>query len=265
MINNGEEVLTLIDKIHNEKPYGTVLIRANDILNYLLNCNTHPTLAEISTGLKFSKPTTLKILNTLELLGWVIRYDQTKQYFLGTQLISFGDKALASMDLVKIARPYLTELRDKTQETINLGIVQNEHIILIDKLESPMSVKLQSTIGGQMNLYSSSMGKAVLATYKPSHFKDYLATHQLTSLTNHTITSAKKLQEDINLIKQTGFAMDNEENEADVFCLGATIKKNNRLYGAFSISTPTYRLPEERKNKFVRLLLNTQAEIENKI
>lgn len=246
----------------NEKPYGTVLLRASDILNYLLQVESPPTLADISTALSFSKPTTLKILNTLELLHWVRRDDETKQYFLGTQLISLGDKALSSMDLVKIVHPYLAKLCDETQETINLGIVENEHIVLIDKIESPMSVKLHSIIGGQMNLYSSSMGKAVLATYSPDHLKNYLDAHSLNALTPHTITSSKKLLENIDLIKQTGFSMDDEENEPDVFCLGATIKKGNRLYGAFSISTPVYRLPEDRKNKFVRLLLNTQEAIE---
>lgn len=247
------------------KPYGTVLLRANDILNYLLNSQTAPTLGDISTALNFSKPTTLKILNTLQLLRWIHRSPRTKQYYLGTQLISYGDKALDSMSLVSLARPYLLKLRDETEETINLGIVQDEHIVLIDKLESPMSVKLQSTIGGQMNLYSSSMGKAILATYSNSHLRQYLQTHRLKALTKNTITTDHKLEENIKLIKEAGFSMDNEENEQDVFCLGAVIKKNKRVYGAFSISTPVYRLPEDRKNKFVRLLLNTQAKIENAI
>lgn len=247
------------------KPYGTVLLRANDILNYLLNSQTAPTLAEINRALNFSKPTTLKILNTLELLRWVHRNDRTKQYYLGTQLISYGDKALETMSLVNIARPYLLKLRDETEETINLGIVEDEHIVLIDKLESPMSVKLKSTIGGQMNLYSSSMGKAILATYTNHHLQRYLQTHKLKPITKNTIVTENKLEENLRLIRETGFSMDNEENEKDVFCLGAVIKKSKRVYGAFSISTPAYRLPEERKNKFIRLLLNTQAALDKAI
>ena len=250
---------------NTSKPYGTVLLRANDILKFLLNSIDPPTLATISAGIGFSKPTTLKILNTLELLDWVHRDEQTKQYYLGTQLISFGDKALESMSLVNLTRPFLMKLRDETKETINLGIVRDEHIVLVDKLESPMSIKLQSTIGGEMNLYSSSMGKAILATYSNDHLKRYLDTHKLNPLTKNTITTATKLQSDIKLIKQTGFSMDNEENEPDIFCLGAVIRKDKRVYGAFSISTPTYRLPQDRKNEFIRLLLNTQVEIEKNL
>lgn len=252
-------------KSTTEKPYGTVLIKANNILQYLLECPEPQTLAEISKGMKAAKPTTLKILNTLELLGWVHRDSLTKQYFLGTQLITYADKALKSIDIAKIAYPYLQKLRDETQETINLGILRDQKVILIQKLESPQSIKLQSTIGGTMNLYSSAMGKAILATFTTQQLNDYLSTHDLKALTSNTLTSSTKLRKNIGLIKQTGFAMDSQENEPDVFCIGATIKKGTRLYGAFSISTPSYRLPEERKNKFVRLLLNTQAEIENAI
>lgn len=248
-----------------EKPYGTVLIRANEILNYLLKCPDPQTLAEISEGLNASKPTTLKILNTLEMLGWVRRDEQTKHYLLGTQLITYADKALKSINLPEITRPYLQQLRDETQETINLGILRDNKVFLIEKLESPQSIKLQSTIGGSMNLYSSAMGKAIMATFTPKELQDYLKNTKLEPMTSNTITTATKLRKDIDLIKQTGFSMDDSENEEDIFCLGATIRKGGRLYGAFSISTPKYRLSEERKNKFVRLLLNTQAEIEESI
>lgn len=71
-------------------------------------------------GMKAAKPTTLKILKTLELLGWVHRDPLTKHYFLGTQLITYADKALKSIDIAKIAYPSLQKLRDETQETINL-------------------------------------------------------------------------------------------------------------------------------------------------
>lgn len=243
------------------KLYGSVLLKANEILQYLLKCPQAQTLAQICKGMAVAKPTTLKILNTLEVLGWVRRDELTKQYFIGAQLISYADKALKSMDITKIANPYLQELRDKTQETINLGILRNEKVFLVKKIESPQSIKLQSTIGGTMNLYSSAMGKAILATFSSEKLKKYLEKQTLKSLTPNTIVSSTELQQNIKLIRQTGFAMDNEENENEVFCLGAALKKEGRLFGAFSISTPKYRLSEDRKNKFVRLLLNTQEEI----
>lgn len=245
------------------KPYGTVLIKAKDILDFLFARPDAPTLSDISTGLHASKPTTLKILTTMDMLGLVRRDSITKQYYLGTQLVAYAQKALASFDISNIARPFLQELRDQTGETINLGVIRDEKIVLIEKLESPASIKLQSTIGGTMNMYSSAMGKAVLSTYSRDHLKEYFESHQLQPITNYTITSQSKLIQNLKTIEETGVSIDNEENEPDVFCLGATIRKNDRIYGALSISTPKYRLPKERQTQFVRLLLNAQHSIEN--
>lgn len=136
-------------------------------------------------------------------------------------------------------------------------------MILVEKLESPTSIKLQSTIGGSMNMYSSAMGKAVLATYDAKELQAYFKSHKLTPMTPHTITTPTKLQQDLKTIQELGVAIDNEENEEEVYCLGAALQKNGELYGAFSISTPKYRLPKERRAAFVRLLLDTRHAIEN--
>lgn len=248
---------------NESKPYGTVLIKAKDILDFLLATTDPPTLSDISRGLHASKPTILKILGTLESLGFVWRDTTTKQYFLGTQFVPYAQKAIATFNIVRVARPYLEDLRDKTQETINLGIVRDNKMILVEKLESPTSIKLQSTIGGSMNMYSSAMGKAVLATYDAKELQAYFKSHKLTPMIPHTITTPTKLQQDLKTIQELGVAIDNEENEEEVYCLGAALQKNGELYGAFSISTPKYRLPKERRAAFVRLLLDTRHAIEN--
>lgn len=247
------------------KPYGTVLIKAKEILDFLLAANDPPTLSDISRGLHSPKPTTLKILSTLETLGFVWRDTDSKRYFLGTHFIPYAQKALATFNIVNVARPFLEDLRDKTEETINLGIERNNKIILVEKLESPRSIKLQSTIGGSMNLYSSAMGKAVLATFSSKSLDSYFKSTKMVPMTPHTITTPSKLQKDLNSIKELGVSVDNEENEEEVFCLGASIVRDGQLYGAFSISAPKYRMPQERRSAFVRMLLDTKHAIESAI
>jgi DNA-binding IclR family transcriptional regulator len=131
-------------KPKQQKPYGTVLIKAKDILDYLMKADDPPSLADMSAALSSSKPTILKILNTLDMIGFVRRDESTKRYYLGTELIPYAQKALDSFDIAKVARPFLENLRDETNETINLGIVRNDKIVLVEKLESPNSIKLES-------------------------------------------------------------------------------------------------------------------------
>lgn len=245
------------------KPYGTVLIKAKDILDFILTAPDAPTLAEISAGLKASKPTVFKILTTMTGLGLLWRDAQTKQYFLGTQFAAYGQKALTGFNIAKVARPFLLQLRDETQETINLGIVRNDLVVLIEKLESPNSITLHSTIGGTMNLYSSAMGKVILSTYDQPTLTHYLAQHQLTPLTAHTITEPAVLTTELGAVADSGIAIDNEENEPEVYCLGATITQHHHLFGAFSVSTPKYRLTPARRNEFMTLMRQAKQAIEH--
>ncbi|MCI1892825.1 MAG: IclR family transcriptional regulator [Schleiferilactobacillus perolens] len=247
------------------KLYGSVLIKAKEIMDYLLMQPKSPTLAELSRGLNSSKSTTLKILKTMEHLGFVRREEETKRYVLGTQLIPYATKAISSFDIANVAQPYLEKLRDETGETINLGIPVNQRIVLVSKLESSNSIRLQSTIGGSMNMYSSAMGKAVLATYSADQLKRFLDTTDLRPVTQNTITNQNELRHDLKIIQEVGVAVDNEENEPEAFCLGAVLKKDTQLYGAFSISTPKYRMTPERRAGFIRMLLNTQHDIQEAI
>lgn len=245
------------------KLYGTVLIKAKKILDFLVQSENAPSLAEISLGTNLPKPTALKILDTLNYLGFVRKDEDTLQYYLGTSLITYAEKARASIDISKIAMPYLKNLRDETKETVNLGIVENQKIILINKLESTQSIKLQSFIGGSMELYCSGMGKAVLATYSEKQLQKYLDTHQLKPFTSHTITSESVLKDNLHNVKISGFAVDDEEKQNEVFCIGSVIKKNDKIYGAFSLSMPKFRLSEAKRIKFIQLILQTQQEINN--
>lgn len=243
------------------RPYGTVLIKQKEILDFLLQYNGEPTLAEISKGLGRPKPTILKVLNTMELIGFVRKNEDTKQYALGVSLIPYAQKAISSFDIVATANPYLKKLRDLTQETVNLGVVREDKVVLIQKLESPQSVKMHSEIGGTMPLYSSAMGKAALATFSQIQLINYLHNVTLESVTSHTITSPEVLTDDLKIIERNNYATDDEENEKDVFCIGTTIYKNGHLYGMFSVSTPKYRLSEDRKKKFIRLIKEAREAI----
>lgn len=247
------------------KLYGTVLIKAKEILDFILSSTRPPTLLDISQGVDQSKPTVLKILTTLSALNFVRRDDDTKRYYLGTQLLAYADKALTSFDIRSFALPSLTKLRNQTEETVNLGVPVHQRIALIDKLESPSSIKLKSVIGGTMNMYSSAMGKAILAEYSPDSLSSYLDNTDFSSLTPNTIVTASELRKNLKFVQQVGISIDDEENEPEVFCIGAALKKNNQIYGAFSISAPKYRINEERRKLFIQLALETQHEIEQQL
>lgn len=133
----------------DKRLYGAVLLKAKEILDFISNSETALTLKEISIGTNITKPTTLKILQTLEYCGFVRSSGIDRQYYLGTIFIKYGDKTLNSFNLTKIAMPFLNKLRDQTTEAINLGIVENNKIILLDRANSTNSIRFDLVRGEQ--------------------------------------------------------------------------------------------------------------------
>lgn len=245
-----------------KKAYGTVLIKAKAILDYMMSQDTGLTLKEISEGIQAPKSTTLKILTTMGEQNIIWRNDDTKQYFFGTELIGYGQRALADFDISRIALPFLKKLRDKTEETVHLGIEQNNKVVYLQKLESPQSINLKSRIGGKLNLYSSAMGKAILASKTPEELDEYFSKETLKPVTDYTIISISELNKQIAAVKENGYSIDDKENQPEVVCVGAVLQKNGQVYGAFSVSTPDYRLGDHRRDQIIQYVLETKREIE---
>lgn len=241
--------------------YGTVLLKSKKILDYISSRNEAPTLKQISDGVNIAKPTVFKILQTLEYCGFVRSSSITKQYYLGTALINYGYKAAQSFDISNIAMPFLNKLRDETTEAVNLGILENNRIILLNRAKSSNNIRFDLELGGAMEMYSSAMGKALLSTYSEEQLNRYLDQTALTPLTKNTITNREDLLEELSKIKQQGYALDNIENQEGIYCIGFPLIKNDHIFGAFSISAPVFRVDDDKIKNWIKLGTETKKEI----
>ena len=106
--------------MENKKPYGTVLIKASKILDYLAE-NQDVSLQTIAKGVGMTSSTVLKILDTLLMIGYVNKNSE-KNYRLGAKLIRYANKNIEQIDLVELTLPFLEQLQQKIDETIHLGV-----------------------------------------------------------------------------------------------------------------------------------------------
>lgn len=247
--------------MENQKPYGTVLIKAAGILDYIAD-HANATLQEISRGTENTNSTTLKILDTLTLIGYVQK-KADKTYNLGSKLIRYANKNIEQLDLIEVTLPYLEKMQEAVDETIHLGILSNQEIVYINKLEPRnQSIRMSSKIGVARPLYSSAMGKAALAEFTEEQYQQYLSSHELVPFTENTIVNPLKLAKEIAEAKQNGIAYDNEEMEKDIFCIGAAIVVEQQVIGTFSVSLPKYRLTPSFEEKIISVVKETKALIE---
>ncbi len=250
-------------KMENAKqPYGTVLIKAASILDFLSAKKEPQALNVIAQETGLTSSTALKILDTLLLIGYVKKHPETKKFELGSALIKYANKYLANLDISKISYPYLKELQNSLDETIHLGILEGDEILTVNKLETNKPIVcLNSRIGLSKPLYCSAMGKAVLSEMTESEILAYLNRVELKALTESTITDSETLFKQLEDVKRNGYAIDDSEGEKDVYCLGVSLVMNNQTYGAFSVSVPSYRISPAVKDEIVTAILKTKENI----
>ena len=246
------------------KPYGTVLLKAAAILDFLAQ-HANAKLQEIAVGTTMTPSTTLKILDTLTLIGYVEK-TPLKEFKLGMKFLHYGQETLAQFELPEIAAPFLIELQNQIDETIHLGILENNEILYVDKLEPKhQNITMSSKIGITRPMYSSAMGKAVLAEFSRKDLEQFLADVPLTAYTENTITNPLRLEKELDLVQKNEVAFDDEEMEKDIFCIGAAVVVNHQIKGAFSVSVPKYRLTSQKKAEIIAAILETKDKIQAKM
>lgn len=241
-----------------------MLIKAAIILDFLA-ANPNSTLQAITKGTKLTASTALKILDTLTLIGYVNR-QADKTYRLGSKLIRYANQNLEQLGLVELTQPYLERLQEHIDETIHLGILADQEILYVNKIEPKhQTIRMSSKIGITRPLYNSAMGKAVLAELTSEEVDQYLEQNELIPFTEETITNPLKLKQELKKIRQEKIAFDDEEVEHDIFCMGAAIVNQGKILGAFSISMPKYRINATLQQKIIASILQTKQEIEQKL
>lgn len=248
-----------------KQPYGSVLLKADDILEFLSKENTPHRLSEIAAQTHLTISTASKILNTLLLIGYVQKDPDSKLYSLGPRLIKYANKSLHQLSINRVAQPHLEELQKMTDETVHLGIHEFDHIKYVSKIATKKPVSLYSEIGKSIPMYCSAMGKAVLADLTDEEIGYYLEKNKLERKTENTIVHSKRLFEEIEQARKDGFAFDNGEHDLEVFCIGSSITIDEKNYGAISVSLPKYRLSDDILSNLKKELLHCKERIINEL
>jgi DNA-binding IclR family transcriptional regulator len=201
----------------------TAVERALNILEAAAQRRDGLTNAEISRKLGIPKSSASYILRTLEKRSYLRREPETGRYRLGLKILSLGGDAQASLDISDIALPFMRILGERIRMTVHLAVLDQGEAVYIEKVEAPGFFKVNTWVGRRMFLHSTSVGKCLLA-WLPRHEVETLVKPQgLKKRTPKTITSVSKLLADLEHVKHSGYAVDDEENSLGARCLGAPI------------------------------------------
>ena len=210
------------------------------------------TLDGLAQALGLPKSTAHRLARALVQTGY-LRHQPRRGYTLGPKLIRLGFQAHAQQELPLLARPHLEWLRDRTGETVHLGILEGREVVYVDKLPGRRELQLASRVGSRFPAQSTALGKALLA-YLP---EEAWAQHFIPGLkrTPRTIADPENFKEELRLTRSRGYALDLEENEVGVRCVAAPVwDGQGKVVAAVSLSTAAVYLDEERIQEVVPLV-----------
>ncbi len=218
-------------------------------------------LSEIADQLDIAESTTHRHLKTLQELRYVSRKGDL--YQIGLRFARLGMAAKTRDSAVMQVEPYVKQLAEQTEERAQFVSEDHGLGVYLHRYTGANAVEVGTNIGRQIHLHSASSGKVILAQYDKDHVDSILDRWGLPANTEQTITDRDRFYEELDRIRERGYAFNREEAVKGVHATGVPIKPNKRVIGAITVAGPSHRLQGEWFEKELpELLLATANEIE---
>lgn len=239
--------------------------RAFEILKLVSASKNGVGISEIARGLGIAKSTVHGMTSALEEVGVVLRDPGTKRYTLGFTLFELGKSAYSQIDLKDLARPLAEELMERSQASVFLGVLNWDHVTIIDVVEPRTELKITAPIGTTLPLLAGAAGKAFLSRLDDEEVRRIIKTKGLTRFTENSITSIERYLQEIRVVREKGFATDDEEYIPGVRAVAAPIKEAVPLLSAVWVVGLKASLDEERMKLVTQYALEASRAIDLRI
>jgi len=243
------------------------LDRAFLILDIIADAGGEAKLTEIAGAAGLNVSTCHHLISTLYSWGYVARGPNSRSYVLGSRILHLSAACLRQVDLPRRAQIYLDRLNDQTLEAVQLAIMQGTNLVNVLRRESRHAVRVDAGLGGKSNAaHATATGKAILAWLPPSELDRIVADKGLTAFTPQTITDLDRLKEELRIVRRNGFAIDREEFQPGVICIGAAIRDHaGAVVGSISVSSPLFRATEDYVADIKRHLISATNEMSSEL
>ncbi|MCH6163737.1 IclR family transcriptional regulator [Streptomyces marispadix] len=231
------------------------------LIDALCSSQTPAPLAGLAASAELSKPTAHRLLRVLTEEGWAVAHEGGS-YGIGPAMRALGAAVTGSGSGGGIER-ILTELQKEVRQTVHVGVRSGDRIVYTHKVEGDQPFAMASRVGMHQPLHSTAIGKCVLSGFSAGALDGLVERVGLESRTRATITTRAALDEELARVREQGYALDEEENEANVRCLAVPVRTaGHQVAAAVSISTVTFVVSREEVLALREALRETAARLE---
>ncbi|CAH0528709.1 DNA-binding transcriptional regulator KdgR [Vibrio hippocampi] len=212
-------------------------------------------VSELSQRLMMSKATTYRFLQTMKGLGIVVQEGEADKYALTLKLFELGSKALEHVDLIDLADTEMRKIVNVINETVHLGCIDDGSILYLHKIDSTYHLRMHSRVGRRNPLYSTAIGKVMMADMDPNEAKQLLESVDFIKHTANTHETPEQVMEELDRVRVERFGEDNEEQEPGLRCIAVPIyDRFGHAIASISVSFPTIRFEQDKKQDYIALL-----------
>jgi IclR family acetate operon transcriptional repressor len=216
--------------------------------------------ADIARDLRIPVTTTLRIMATLRLEGYVRKVEG--RFELGPVLIHLGSASLAGTEIRSAALPVLQELTDQTDETAHLAVPCDDRALIVAVQDSSHPLRAASRPGFLADLHCSSTGKCFLAFIHRARLESLYRKAKPEPRTAHTLVSLADLTREVDATARRGYSLDDEEFNLGVRCLAAPVfSSDGTCVAAIGITAATVRFTRERIPEIAAIVTRSAAEL----
>lgn len=220
-------------------------------------------LIDLQKTLQYNKASLSRLVYTLVQNGYLAKNEKTGEYVLTLRPYEIGINAVQNLDKISLINSTLADLSRETGRIAQFSIEDNNQLLCIQSIgQKSSSFSVYTNVGKRSPLYCTSAGKALLSTYTNTTIMEKWDNLDVKPLTEHTITDIHEFLQDISQIRRRQYALDREENEYNIFCIGAVVFDHTRSpIGAISISGGS--LTPEEETQIGDLLISSVNRLSN--
>ncbi|MCW5771005.1 MAG: IclR family transcriptional regulator [Rhodospirillaceae bacterium] len=197
------------------------------------------TLVELARGVGMTRSAAYRLVYTLAELGFLVRHPERKSYRLGPRVLSLGFAYLASQEMAEIARPHLEALRDRTDCSAHLAVLDGTEIVYISRCPDKKAITSRITIGTRFPAHATSMGRAILAHMPADEVRRRFGDRPMARFSDATPTNLKSLQAVLESDRARGYVLSHSNFEAGIASVAAPVfDVDGAVVAAINISTP---------------------------
>lgn len=231
------------------------LDRALDVLESFSANQPELGISDLATSTGIPKPTIVRLLSVLADRGYVERATQTERYRIGVRALALGSVYLRGTSMEKEAEPIMSELVKSTNQTANLAVLQGYEVVHVQVVAPDRPVRFWASVGTREEAYYCGLGKVLLAELDDASLEKYLR-QEREARTPNTLTSADALGRELNRVRNSGFALDDEESNLGVRCIAAAVRNGTgEAIAAISISGRKEEFEKSQIEHMARLVV----------